>query len=64
VTDDLDDLLDQVFVGEERISSAEIRRRALTADLPATLMERIDALPEGEYAEDEAAEILRGGGTA
>jgi hypothetical protein len=64
VTDDLDALLDQIFVGEERISSAEIKRRALTADLPAALMERIDALPEGEYAEDEVAEILRTGGGA
>jgi hypothetical protein len=64
VTDDLDDLLDQLFVGEERITSAEIHRRALTADLPVTLMERIDSLPEGEYAQDEVAEILRGGGGA
>ena len=32
-------------------------RRA--ADLPATALTRIDALPEGEYAQDEAAEALR-----
>jgi hypothetical protein len=59
--DRLDDLLDLIFVGEERISRSEIRRRALTADLPADLMGRVEALPEGEYAQDEVAEILRGG---
>jgi hypothetical protein len=58
---ELDDLIDQTFAGEERVSRAEIHRRAVTADLPADLMERVDALPEGEYAMDEAAEFLRGG---
>lgn len=58
---ELDDLIDQIFSGEERVSRAEIHRRAVTADLPADLMERVDALPEGEYAMDEAAEFLRGG---
>jgi hypothetical protein len=64
IVDQLDDLLDQMFVGEERISRAEIERRAVTAELPARLMERVAALPEGEYAEDEVAEILRGEGGA
>jgi hypothetical protein len=37
----------------------------VAADLPATVLTRIDALPEGEYAQDEAAEALRApGGTA
>jgi hypothetical protein len=60
VTDELDDLLDQVYVAEERVSSAEIQRKAVAADLPADLLTRVDALPEGEYDRDEAFEILHG----
>jgi hypothetical protein len=64
VTDDpgrtpLDELLDDIYVGQERLSRDEIHRRAVAADLPADLMLRVDALPEGEYALDEAAEALR-----
>jgi hypothetical protein len=63
VTDDaaaeLDDFLDDAFEGQQRLSSGELQRRAIAADLPAELLTRIDALPEGEYAEDEAAEALR-----
>jgi hypothetical protein len=67
VTDDtpsqgLDELLDDIFVGRERITQAEIRRRAVAAELPADLLTRIAALPAGEYSVDEAAESL--GGTA
>ena len=57
----LGDLLDEIYRGQERISQAEIHRRAVAAELPATLLTRIDALPEGEYAVDEAAELLGGG---
>jgi hypothetical protein len=60
VTDELDDLLDQLYVAEERVSSAEIQRKAVAADLSADLRTRVDALPEGEYGQDEASEILRG----
>jgi hypothetical protein len=62
VTDDLrtlDDFLDDAYVAQERLSSADLQRNAIAADLPASLMTRIDALPEGEYAQDEAAEALR-----
>ena len=55
----LDDFLDEAFSGQERLSSADLRRGAIAADLPATVMTRIDALPEGEYAQDEAVEALR-----
>jgi hypothetical protein len=51
--------LDDAFDAQERISSADLRRRAIAADLPADLRTRIDALPEGEYAQDEAGEALR-----
>jgi hypothetical protein len=62
VTDDLrvlDAFLDEVFLGNERLSSFDLRRSAVAADLPATVLARIDALPEGEYAQDEASEALR-----
>lgn len=68
MTDDLrvlDEFLDTAYVGQERLSAAELQRSAVAADLPATVLTRIDALPEGEYAQDEAAEALRApGGTA
>ena len=55
----LDDYLDEAYSGQERLSSADLQRGAIAADLPATALTRIDALPEGEYAQDEAAEALR-----
>lgn len=57
---ELDDLLDGLWSGRERITQAEIQRRAVAADLPAELLTRIGAMPEGEYAVDEAAELLGG----
>lgn len=55
----LEDLLQAIYLGQERLSRVEIHRRAVAADLPADLMSRVDALPEGEYALDEAADALR-----
>ena len=62
MTDDfsrLDAFLDDAYDAQERLSSADLQRRAIAADLPATVLTRVDALPEGEYAQDEAAEALR-----
>ncbi|MFR9775149.1 hypothetical protein ACL02O_03720 [Micromonospora sp. MS34] len=56
----LDELLDDIYHGQERISQADIYRRAVAAELPAELLSRIAALPEGEYAVDEAADLLGG----
>ena len=42
------------------MSQAEIQRRAVAADLPAELLTRISALPQGEYAMDEVADLLGG----
>nr|WP_089158358.1 hypothetical protein [Micromonospora sp. NBS 11-29] len=56
----LDDLLDDVYHGQERISQADIYRRAVAAELPAELLTRIAALPQGEYAVDEVADLLGG----
>lgn len=56
----LDDLLEDLYHGQERISQGDIYRRAVAAELPAELLTRIAALPEGEYAVDEAADLLGG----
>ncbi|MFI1193521.1 hypothetical protein ACH4T9_09690 [Micromonospora sp. NPDC020750] len=56
----LDELLDEIYHGQERISQADIYRRAVAAELPAVLLTRIAALPQGEYAVDEAADLLGG----
>ncbi|MGV9767527.1 hypothetical protein [Micromonospora tulbaghiae] len=56
----LDDLLDDIYHGQERITQADIYRRAVAAELPAELLTRIAALPQGEYAVDEAADLLGG----
>ncbi|GGQ78034.1 hypothetical protein [Couchioplanes azureus] len=55
----LDDYLDEAYSGQERLSSADLQRGAVAGNLPAAALTRIDALPEGEYAQDEAAEALR-----
>ena len=55
----LDDYLDEAYTGQERLTSADLQRGAIAADRPATALTRLDALPEGEYAQDEAAEALR-----
>ncbi|HEX5594908.1 MAG TPA: hypothetical protein VFX61_02645 [Micromonosporaceae bacterium] len=52
------DLLDGIYHGQERVSQADIQRRAVAAQLPSELLTRITALPQGEYAIDEAAELL------
>ncbi|WP_329103724.1 hypothetical protein OG792_27625 [Micromonospora sp. NBC_01699] len=56
----LDDLLDDLYAGQERLTQGEIHRRAVAAELPAELLTRINAMPEGEYADDEAADLLGG----
>ncbi|MGN9777904.1 hypothetical protein ACTMS0_19390 [Micromonospora sp. H33] len=56
----LDDLLEDLYRGQERISQSDIYRRAVAAELPAELLTRIAALPQGEYSVDEAADLLGG----
>ncbi|MFY1624609.1 hypothetical protein ACN261_02745 [Micromonospora sp. WMMD723] len=56
----LDELLDEIYHGQERLSQADIYRSAVGADLPAELLTRVAALPEGEYAVDEVADLLGG----
>lgn len=59
-TRELNDLLDDIYHGQERVTQAEIHRRAVAAELPAELLSRISALPQGEYAMDEASDLLGG----
>ena len=54
----IDRLLDELYAGQERMSRGEIHRRAIAADLPAEALSLLDALPEGEYSQDEAAAAL------
>ncbi|TDB75183.1 hypothetical protein [Micromonospora sp. KC723] len=56
----IDELLRDLYRGQERISQADIYRRAVAAELPARLLTRINALPQGEYAVDEVADLLGG----
>jgi len=55
----LEELLDEIYVADERVTRDEIVRRATAADLPAETLSRLDALPEGEYERDEVAESVR-----
>ncbi len=58
--DRIEALLDEVYVGQERVSRDEIYRRAVAAELPANLISILDTLPEGEYAQDEVTEAFYG----
>ena len=55
----LQELLDEVYVSDERVSRDEIMRRATAAKLPAVTLSQLDALPEGEYAYDEVLESVQ-----
>jgi thiol-disulfide isomerase/thioredoxin len=47
-----------MYGGRARISRSEIYRRAVAMDLPAEVVTVLEALPEGEYAQEEAGEAL------
>jgi hypothetical protein len=55
----IDELLDDMYRAQERLSRDDIQRAAVAADLPAEELALLDALPEGEYSEDEVVEALR-----
>jgi hypothetical protein len=56
--DDIDELLDEVYARQERVTRDEIHRRAVALDLPAEIIAALDTLPEGEYAQEEVTEAL------
>jgi hypothetical protein len=55
----LEDFIDGLYVGTERLDRVEIYRRAVAAELSATELEVLDRVPEGEYAQDELIEAVR-----
>lgn len=55
---ELEATLDEVFMRQERLTSDEIQRRAVAADAPVDVINALDGLPEGEYAQEEVAEAL------
>jgi hypothetical protein len=57
-TEALHELVDELYVAQERIDRDEIYRRAVAAGLPSDDMAVLDRLPEGEYAEDELNEAI------
>lgn len=54
----LGSFLDQLYGGQERLSRDEIQRQAVMAELPAETLTALDALPEGQYAQDEVLTAL------
>jgi hypothetical protein len=54
----IDQLLDGLYAKQERISRDEIYRRAVAAEVPPEALTTLDALPEGEYTQDEASAAL------
>jgi hypothetical protein len=56
---DVDTILDELYVGQERVTRDEIYRRVVSADAPVDIIVALDSLPEGEYAQDEVSEALR-----
>ena len=51
-------LVEGLYGGLERLSRDEIYQRAVAADLAPEVLTYFDALPEGDYAEDELVEAL------
>ncbi|MFI5909748.1 DUF6158 family protein [Dactylosporangium sp. NPDC051541] len=56
--DEVEKLLDAVYTGRERLTREEIHRHAVAVDAPVEVLDAVEALPEGEYAYDEASEAL------
>jgi hypothetical protein len=54
----LDLLLHEVYRGQERVSRDELYRRAVAADSPVGVLDALDALPAGDYSQDEVTEAL------
>ncbi|GGJ78558.1 hypothetical protein GCM10010123_05640 [Pilimelia anulata] len=52
------ELLDRIYAGRERLSGVAIFQHAAADDMPAEALLRLDALPDGEYTVDEAADAV------
>jgi len=51
-------LIAELFTGVDRLTSEEVVRRAVAADAPAGVVIQLEAVPEGEYSQDELAEAI------
>lgn len=58
VADDTVKLLAELYAGVDRISGAEVGRRAVAADAPPGVAAVIQAVPEGEYSLDEMLDAI------
>jgi Family of unknown function (DUF6158) len=56
---EIEAILDEVYVGQERVTRDEIYRRIVNSDVSVEIADALNALPEGEYAQDEVVEALR-----
>lgn len=54
----METLLDEIYSSRERVTRDEIYRRAVAQGLPADVVNALDGLPEGEYAQDEVVESV------
>jgi len=54
----VDAILEDIFMGRQRLTRDEILRRTMAAEAPGEVTTALCALPEGEYAEDEVADAL------
>src|SRR5258706_7739176 len=55
---DVDELLEDVYVSQERMTRDDLHRRAVAGNLPAEVIVALDALPQGEYAQDQVSQAL------
>ena len=55
---DIEQLLETLYAGQERMSSDEIYRRAVVAELAPRHLTALNSLPAGEYAMEEVLETL------
>jgi hypothetical protein len=55
---ELDTLLDEAFVGQERLTRDDLQRHAVASGVSSETAMAIDGLPEGEYTVDEVEEAL------
>ncbi|GAA3281555.1 DUF2795 domain-containing protein [Dactylosporangium vinaceum] len=61
--DQVEKLLDEVYAGRERLTRDEIHHHAVAVGASAEVVDAVEALPEGEYAYDEASEAIAQLGT-
>jgi len=51
-------LITELYAGVDRLTSDEVVRRAVAANVPAGVIVQLESVPEGEYSQDEFAEAV------